>query len=107
MFVLQNLFNYALYSLFLNWIKKKNKNIFFFFLAKIACLHDKWQCDDGTCLSKTLRCNGNIDCPEDISDERHCDGELIEKKFLKKKTYYLILKTNKQKIGFKASVAYE
>lgn len=40
-----------------------------------ACLYDKWQCDDGTCIAKDLLCNGNIDCPEDISDERYCDGE--------------------------------
>ncbi|XP_043063470.1 complement component C7-like [Drosophila ficusphila] len=40
-----------------------------------ACLYDKWQCDDGTCIAKELLCNGNIDCPEDISDERYCEGE--------------------------------
>lgn len=42
-----------------------------------ACLYDKWQCDDGTCIAKELLCNGNIDCPEDISDERYCDGECV------------------------------
>lgn len=48
---------------------------FLMLLFLVACLHDKWQCDDGTCIGRELRCNGNLDCPDDISDERNCEGE--------------------------------
>lgn len=42
-----------------------------------ACKRDEWQCDYGQCLSIDKRCNGNIDCPDDISDERHCNSKFV------------------------------
>lgn len=42
-----------------------------------ACSKDYWQCDCGTCVSRTKLCDGNIDCPEDTSDERHCNCEFM------------------------------
>ena len=37
-----------------------------------ACSRDEWQCDFGTCISRSLRCDGKADCPDDLSDEREC-----------------------------------
>ena len=40
-----------------------------------ACGAHQWQCDYGNCISLSKRCNGNIDCPEDMSDERNCPSK--------------------------------
>lgn len=40
-----------------------------------ACSSDQWQCDHGTCIKRSQRCDGRIDCPLDRSDERNCFGE--------------------------------
>lgn len=67
----------------------------------LACPRDTWQCDYGQCIPKEKRCNGNIDCPDDISDERNCSSKFIyslkcklrEKKTLhrqKKVIYYTV-----------------
>jgi hypothetical protein len=37
-----------------------------------ACTFDQHQCDFGTCIAKSLICNGDVDCPDDNSDERNC-----------------------------------
>uniref|UniRef100_A0A182MP59 Uncharacterized protein n=1 Tax=Anopheles culicifacies TaxID=139723 RepID=A0A182MP59_9DIPT len=37
-----------------------------------ACPRDTWQCDYGQCIPHEQKCDGNIDCPDDISDERNC-----------------------------------
>lgn len=39
----------------------------------IDCKEDEWTCDYGQCIPLSQRCNINIDCPEDASDERNCD----------------------------------
>ena len=36
-----------------------------------ACLNSEFSCDDGSCLSKLVRCNGKYDC-SDHSDELTC-----------------------------------
>lgn len=41
----------------------------------IACARTEWQCDYGQCISIESRCNGNIDCPDDTSDETHCPSK--------------------------------
>lgn len=40
-----------------------------------ACGAHQWQCDYGNCVPLIKRCNGNIDCPEDMSDERNCPSK--------------------------------
>ena len=45
----------------------------------IACSRTEWQCDYGQCISIESRCNGNIDCPDDTSDETHCPSKLNSK----------------------------
>ena len=37
-----------------------------------SCFEDEFTCDDGSCLSMDLRCNGVINCPNDNTDEDHC-----------------------------------
>lgn len=37
-----------------------------------ACARNEWQCDYGDCISLTKKCDGTIDCPDDMSDERNC-----------------------------------
>lgn len=42
-----------------------------------------YRCENGPCVQASLRCNGVVDCPLDISDELDCppmDNE-IERKF--------------------------
>jgi len=39
--------------------------------ASIGCRNDEFECDDGTCIDATLRCNRNYDC-HDLSDEVNC-----------------------------------
>lgn len=36
------------------------------------CNDDEWMCDYGQCIPLSNRCNNNIDCPDDVSDERNC-----------------------------------
>lgn len=48
---------------------------------RIACGPYQWQCDYGNCISLSKRCNGNIDCPEDMSDERNCPSKFKKIKF--------------------------
>lgn len=55
-------------------MRKKTKII-----SLTACEADQWQCDYGNCIPLTKRCNGNIDCPEDMSDERNCPSKLNER----------------------------
>lgn len=38
-----------------------------------ACPLNMFRCENGPCIDQTLRCNGIIDCPLDISDELDCD----------------------------------
>ncbi|EGI60781.1 Low-density lipoprotein receptor-related protein 1B, partial [Acromyrmex echinatior] len=39
--------------------------------CKSSCSNDKFQCNNGNCISLLLKCNGIDDCL-DGSDERHC-----------------------------------
>lgn len=61
--------------------KKIHENLLKFYKLKdhkkyhIACGPNQWQCDYGNCISLSKRCNGNIDCPEDMSDERNCPSK--------------------------------
>lgn len=41
------------------------------------CHRDEWQCDDGTCIPSSKRCDNIRDCPYDASDEQKCDSALI------------------------------
>ncbi|CAL4129561.1 unnamed protein product, partial [Meganyctiphanes norvegica] len=36
------------------------------------CASVQFQCSNGECISKNLRCNGHIDCPNDMADELMC-----------------------------------
>ncbi|XP_026313743.1 sortilin-related receptor-like [Hyposmocoma kahamanoa] len=36
------------------------------------CSSNEWRCENGPCISTNLRCNGQIDCPFDMSDEFDC-----------------------------------
>uniref|UniRef100_A0A182NMM6 Terribly reduced optic lobes n=1 Tax=Anopheles dirus TaxID=7168 RepID=A0A182NMM6_9DIPT len=40
--------------------------------TRSACPRNTWQCDYGQCIPLEQKCDGNIDCPDDISDERNC-----------------------------------
>lgn len=46
-------------------------------LLLTACGAHQWQCDYGNCIELAKRCDGNIDCPEDMSDERNCPSKSI------------------------------
>ena len=53
-----------------NWVPSRNTS------EKVrlsfnACNETEFSCDDGTCISKWMRCNNFIDC-EDFSDEESC-----------------------------------
>lgn len=37
-----------------------------------ACAPNMYRCENGPCIQLALRCNGNFDCPLDISDELDC-----------------------------------
>lgn len=42
-------------------------------LTNPDCNEDEWMCDYGQCIPISKRCDNNIDCSDDISDERNCD----------------------------------
>lgn len=37
-----------------------------------ACLLNMFRCENGPCIDKQYRCNGQTDCPFDSSDELDC-----------------------------------
>lgn len=37
-----------------------------------TCDRNMFRCENGPCIQGELRCNGNIDCPFDTSDELDC-----------------------------------
>lgn len=44
-----------------------------FYLAEDGrCDRNMFRCENGPCIQQSLRCNGNVDCPYDTSDELDC-----------------------------------
>ncbi|CAH2223822.1 jg27864, partial [Pararge aegeria aegeria] len=37
-----------------------------------GCGRNEWRCENGPCIDVRRRCDGNIDCPKDGSDEFDC-----------------------------------
>lgn len=41
-------------------------------LSTLGCGKNEWRCENGPCIDVRRRCDGNIDCPFDGSDEFDC-----------------------------------
>lgn len=44
-------------------------------LVDSACPPYMFRCENDPCIPIHLRCNGHIDCPDDMSDELDCPDE--------------------------------
>lgn len=42
-----------------------------------GCKRGEFRCENGPCVNQVLRCDGQVDCPFDISDELDCTYKIV------------------------------